>query len=391
MRTLRHAVLREAIGWFVVYATAYLALIGLALGAPLVRKGAPLDAVALFLVDQFVFLGVIVLPLAMVTALLGVIGRMREEGEITALMAGGISTWGVARALLPLACILALLVAYASHWLMPAAMRRVFEGESQLAQQMIATQVARRVPIVAKDRKGPAGTVDERTVLAAVGAESQRLRHVFAVHESSDGRRVCYAPEARWLWLETEQQLGFDLIEPALIQSQPPKPGKPRELVSVFIENHWSIRANDWETINENPGDRVKLFQNRGDVSLRPETMTTRTLADRIANFDRIQREEGRSPKHLRDLQRTLHLRLVLPVAVLAYWAFACGLGLSLGRGNRLFAMCLGIVVVVATIIGPMITAKNLRGELAFDPGFILWPPIIAIGAYGGWLLWRRR
>nr|MBA3845561.1 LptF/LptG family permease [Planctomycetota bacterium] len=152
MRTLRHAVLREAIGWFVVYATAYLALIGLALGAPLVRKGAPLDAVALFLVDQFVFLGVIVLPLAMVTALLGVIGRMREEGEITALMAGGISTWGVARALLPLACVLALLVAYASHWLMPAAMRRVFEGESQLAQQMIATQVARRVPIVAKDR-----------------------------------------------------------------------------------------------------------------------------------------------------------------------------------------------------------------------------------------------
>ncbi len=391
MRTLRHAVLREAIGWFVVYATAYLALIGLAMGAPLVRKGAPLDAVAMFLVDQFVFLGVVVLPLAMVTALLGVIGRMREEGEITALMAGGISTWGVSRSLLPLACVLALLVAYASHWLMPAAMRRVYEGQSQLAQQMIATQVARRVPIVTKDRKGPGGTVNQSTVLAAVSAERQSLRHVFAVHESPDGRRVCYAPEARWLWLEQEQQLGFDLIEPALIQSEPAKAGKPREMVSVFIENHWSIRANDWETVSGDPNERANLFQRGGDLALTAETMTTRKLVERITDFDRIQREEGRSIKHLRELQRTLHFRLMLPVAVLTYWAFACGMGLSLGRGNRLFAMCLGIVVVIATIIGPWITAKNLKASLPFSPGFILWPPVLVVGLYGCWLMWRRR
>src|SRR5688572_27898713 len=103
MRTLARAVLGESIGWFLVYLIAYVALIALALGAPLVRKGAPLDAVALFLVDQFVFLAVVVIPLAMVTAILGVIGRMREEGELTAMMAGGISTWAVGHSLLPLA------------------------------------------------------------------------------------------------------------------------------------------------------------------------------------------------------------------------------------------------------------------------------------------------
>jgi lipopolysaccharide export LptBFGC system permease protein LptF len=383
MRTLARAVLRESIGWFLIYLVAYAALIALAMGVPLVKKGAPLDAVALFLIDQFVFLAVIVIPLAMVTALLGVIGRMREEGELTALMAGGISTWAVGRSLLPLAATLALVVAFVAHWLLPQSVKRIFEGQSQLGQQMIATQVARRVPIVSQ----------KQTVIAAVSSEKQILRHVFAVTETpgADGRvtrRVCYAPEARWMWLEREGQLGFDLREPAFVQCEPPKPGKPREILSGFVENYWSIRESDWKSLGKH--ETEDLFDVRNDIDTRSDVLSTPRLAWLISHPGDPERLKH-SVRYLRELQRALHLRLMMPVGVIAYWAFACGVGLSLGRGTRLFAMCTGVLAVAATVIVPIVVVKNLRGNLGFDPGWILWPPVLGAGLLGAWLMWRQR
>ena len=91
MRVLDRACLKESGINFLFYGLGYLGLIAVLICAPLLKQGAPLLAVLGFLPDNLMFISMLALPLAMVTAILATIGRMREDGEITALMAAGVS------------------------------------------------------------------------------------------------------------------------------------------------------------------------------------------------------------------------------------------------------------------------------------------------------------
>ena len=93
----------------------------------------------------------------------------------------------------------------------------------------------------------------------------------------------------------------------------------------------------------------------------------------------------------MRNYERAWHTRLMLPVAVIAFWAFACGLGLAIGRGNRMLAVCLGVVTVVAVLFPAMILAKEVGERLTIDAAVWVWPPPLILGSFGAWLLWRHR
>ena len=87
------AINRETSFRFGFYAIGFIALALLGgLGADGQARRA-LEAIAPLLPEECLFFAVIVLPVAMVSAMLTVIGRMREEGELIALAAAGISTW----------------------------------------------------------------------------------------------------------------------------------------------------------------------------------------------------------------------------------------------------------------------------------------------------------
>lgn len=366
MRVLVRACLWEAGRWFALYAAGYLLLIAVAFAAPLVSRGAPLDAVLLFLPNQMAFFSVIALPLALVTALLATVGRMREEGELTALQAAGVSTVAVARALLPLALVLALALSWAVHWLLPGATLRLFNSKSDLLRQGIATQVARKVPIVE----------DRGLVVAALDVDGQRLDHVFMIKDQGEGRVLYgHARTGRWLanpeW-EGRPELGAALDRPVLMMVETPtdRPDAVPQLTTAMVEHHWAVGGSE----------------ERKDYSADADVLGTPELWRRLRSGE-LRKNRGR----LRSTQYALHQRLLLPVAALAYWSFACGLGLAIGRGNRLVAVCLGLLTVVLTLMPSAVVARAIPDRLAFHPGWLLWPPVLAIGLLGAWLLRRHR
>ena len=181
---------------FLFYGVGYQALIAVMMCAPMLKQGAPLLAVLAFLPDNLMFISMLALPLAMVTALLATIGRMREDGEITALMSAGVSTFRIALSLLPVAVILALWLGIAAHIILPHVAKRLIEGRAELANQAAATQIARHRPIYQTDH--------DQDIVSAVGVNGDDLQQLFAVHfdKPADPKSpvlVFYAPQARFI------------------------------------------------------------------------------------------------------------------------------------------------------------------------------------------------
>lgn len=363
MRVLTRTVLRESLGLGAFYGAVYIGIILAGVAAPLLKQGAPLGAVLAFLPEQAVLLGMIALPLAMVTAFLAVIGRMREAGELTALQAAGVSPWRVAGATLPVALLLAVWIGIAAHLLLPALSLRLLEGRSQLLRQALGAMVERRRPVFQQDR----------LVLAAHAAEEDRLRGLFGVQVGEDGSvAAVFAPEARWVvdpgGDDEEPALGLEM-RGALMMAR--EAGDTPRIATALIPA-WSVRL---------PAAR-RSFADKAD------SLSSAELLRRIRSQPVATPSERRA---LRSYERAWHTRMMLPVSVIAFWAFACGLGLAAGRGNRLVAVCAGIVTVVATLLPALVLAKELGAELSVSAAVWVWPMPLLIGVIGAWLLWRHR
>jgi lipopolysaccharide export LptBFGC system permease protein LptF len=363
MRVLPRTVLREILLLAGFYAAVFLGLILAGAAAPLIKQGAPLGAVLAFLPAQALLLGMLALPLAMVTAFLSCIGRMREDGELTALQAAGVGTWQVARATLPVAISLAVLLGAAAHLWLPRLAANLMSGRKELLSQAIAAQVERRKPVMQ----------DENGIMAANAVEEDRLLGVFGVQVGEHGALAAiFAPTARWVvdpGAEDEPVvLALELDRAFAISSEGGTSGR---IVTAVIPK-MSTRL---------PRAGISL-QNQADA------LSTGELLKRIRSAPESTPRERRS---MRNYERSWHTRLMLPVAVIAFWAFACGLGLAIGRGNRMLAVCLGVVTVVATLFPAMILAKEVGERLTINAAVWVWPPPLILGCLGAWLLWRHR
>ncbi len=363
MRVLPRTVLKETLLLGAFYAAVFLGLILVGTAAPLIKQGAPVGAVLAFLPEQSLMLGMLALPLAMVTAVLASLGRMRESGELTALQAAGVGTWQVARATLPIAILLAIYMGIAAHLLLPGMTLRLFEGRGQLLRQALSAKVERRTPVWQQDR----------LVLAAHGAEDDRLLGLFGVQIDPDGGMAAvFAPEARWTADPgdegEEPALGLEMRGARLMVRESGDP--PR--IATAVLPAWSVR----------------IPTARGNYQDKADALSTAELYKRIRTAPEQTPRERRT---MRNYERAWHTRLMLPVAMIAYWAFACGLGLAFGRGNRVFAVCLGVVTVVATLFPALVLAKEVGERLRVDAAIWVWPPPLILGAIGAWLMWRQR
>jgi len=210
-RLLTRRCLFESARLLAFYAAVLLALVSIAVIGPLVEGGAPLGAVLLSLPEQLVFPATLILPLALVTALLATVGRMREDGELIALQAAAISPLRVVVAMLLPALGTALLVGVLAHLVLPPSYQRWREGKTALLQQAVSAKVARQEPIYQQDG----------LTLAANGAEGERLAGVFARQRLGNGSdALVYAPAARWVNDETpdgERALRLELSQPRLM------------------------------------------------------------------------------------------------------------------------------------------------------------------------------
>ena len=97
---------------------------------PLIRGGAPLWDVLLFIPNQLAFPATLVIPLALLSAILSTVSRLREDGELTALMASGISSSRLLIASLPLVLLTMIAVGYLAHVVMPEAYKGFYQGKT---------------------------------------------------------------------------------------------------------------------------------------------------------------------------------------------------------------------------------------------------------------------
>ena len=372
MTVLSRACLKEAGTNFLFYSTTYLGLIALMFCIPLLKQGAPLLAVLEFLPENLAIISMLALPLAMVTALLGTVGRMREDGEITALMAAGVSTWRIAAALLPLAAGLALGLGLAMHFLLPGIALRLLNDRILLVQQAAPTQVSRHLPLVQEGND----------IIAAVGVEGTTLEHLFGVRLTPDanggfgensGITVCYAPSARFVTdpqvLGQGKKAAFELHAAWLLRRDANGGPTPNVLTATL------------------PLYALDVPNTGSGITSEADTQSTYKLWVMMART--VDNDKNRG--YLRNFERAWHLRWMVPVAVLAYWAFACGLALGIGSANRLIAVVVGALVVVATLVPSFSVVRDLAPRIPVNAGWIMWPPILILGAVGVYLLWQRR
>jgi lipopolysaccharide export LptBFGC system permease protein LptF len=270
----------------------------------------------------------------------------------------------VVLALLPVALLVAAYLAVAAHLLLPSLSQRLVEGRRQVIRQALAAQVGRRKPVYQ----------DGQLTLAAQSAEDDRLGGLFAVRIGGDGAMTaCYAPTARWVADggdgDDQPALGLEMREARLMHID--AAGEGGRVVTAAVPA-WSVR----------------IPTGRQDFSQQSDSLSTVALYQRMRSAPEGSERERR---YLRSLERAWHLRWMLPVAALAYWAFAGGLALSIGRGNRMLAVCAGLVTVVATIFPAYVLAREVGEKLPFDSGWWVWPAPLILAAVGGWMLWRRR
>ncbi len=364
--------MREGSVNFLFYGLGYLALISVLVCVPMIKQGAPPLAVLAFLPDNLLFISMLALPLALVTAILATIGRMREDGEITALMAAGISSFRIALSLLPLALALALLLGVGAHLVLPGVAKRLVEGRAELANQAATTMISRHRPIYQIDKDS----------VSAVSADGDLLHQLFAVHfekavGSPGAMLVCYAPTARFVTdphaLRSDQVGALELKDMWFMRLEPPQPGvaSGTEEVLTGMTPLYSLRLR-------NAG------QNLSDLQ---DGYSTSELAHLIHSTPITDDNRGL----VRGYERAWHTRWMIPVAVVIYWAFAVGLGLTLGRNNRLLSVFLGLLIVVATMIPGFGIIKSLGPHLYIDAGWLLWPPILVLAVAASVMLWRQR
>ena len=200
--TLTRTTLWECSKTQIFYCLTLLVVVSAGLIGQLVARGAnALDAL-MMLPGQLAFPASIIIPLALTAAIIATLGRMRDDGEMTALQAAGVSSLRVVWGLTPLLFVNLLVVGALSHLALPKAYQQFRETKTALLRQAIAAKVARQQSIFSADGLS----------LAASGAHQQELSHVFIRHRDETGRiTLGYAPQADWRTTSDSQEMSLQL------------------------------------------------------------------------------------------------------------------------------------------------------------------------------------
>ncbi|HHH40095.1 MAG TPA: LPS export ABC transporter permease LptF [Sedimenticola sp.] len=144
----------------------------------------------------------VLLPTALYLSVVMGIGRLYRDSEMVALWSLGVSEKRLLRSVLPLALVVALLVASISLYGRPWAYRLSYQLEQQAALTASVEQM----------RPGHFSVLgDGRLVFTAdrVDVAEKRAEKVFVQHDTGTGRRVIRAAEARLLAVKPDPKVRF--------------------------------------------------------------------------------------------------------------------------------------------------------------------------------------
>ncbi len=216
------------------------------------------------------------------------------------------------------------------------------------------------------------------------------LSSLFIVHfdHAASGPQdmtVCFAPEARFVTdphaLSASEVAALELHHALVMRAETQRaetqrPGGPGAgaATPLVLTGFMPLGSLRLPNVGQNLSD---LQDGESTLSLYHKLHTMRITDDNRG--------------YVRGLERAWHTRWLIPMAVIVYWAFAVGLGLTLGRNNRLLAVFLAVLIVVATMIPGFGIVKSLGARLYIDAGWLMWPPVLLLAMSASWMLWRQR
>ena len=360
--TLSRYLIRRVATRAVIFLAAFVGILVAGSASVLGGRGAPIESLLPILPTLALFALPMAVPMAVPAAVLVVLSGMRRDGELRALAAAGLSQGAIVGRLWPVIATGFLLAAVLWHVVMPGAVAGLRNSIQSIAQVTVVNRVHKQEPLIAS-----AGLL-----VWAGGADGSELRDLFVRHTDGDTQQCIFAEHGRWRRTATGGELQFD--QPLLVR------------MSAGSDDVLMMRCHA-----DDSGGLAPRHEKPFDVSLltgaqEPDALSTLAVA-RLLDAGPGTTPEQR--KRWNNARLTWQMRFYVPFALLCFCLFAAGLAMIGGTSENLAGVVIVTLLVAVSIYPATGYVKSGASREMANPGWVLWPPGIAL-AVGGVLLVRR-
>ena len=220
----------------------------------------------------------------------------------------------------------------------------------------------------------------------AQSTDGLQLYHLLAHNSGGTDRDMfIYAPTGTWryqddLHLESEHVRFMDI-------RRRPDQSIYEVITGTVPRSSQIIRSSGVSARQQDKADVKTFSQLEYDIQgLRQK------LSDiRKPGYSIHDRPHRHTQEQLRSHQYTWHSRMVIPYSICAYFLLAAGLGLSIPIRNRMFALFIGTMMIMANLLPGLIAVKGMGQYLRFNPAVLLWAPNTITALLGIYLIRRKR
>jgi lipopolysaccharide export system permease protein len=313
---------------------------------------------------------VLILPVALLLALLYALTTHARHHEITAMRAAGISLWRIA---LPYFC-----VGFAASLVLLALNELAVPDSSDLAERISKRRLPKQPGAL-----GPGQAVtltfhnlrDQRTwVIGIYDAEAQKMTRAHVVWALPDGsERIFFANRA-------EHQDGVWVFQD--LREFRKEPGTNSLPILILETNRLTLPE-----FTETPDQIESEIKVSRSMSMRPGKRVELAITE-IAHYLRLHPNPGRAEKDW--LYTHLHGRLAAPWTCLVVVLIAIPFGAASGRRNVFFGVA-GSIFICFTyfVLLKLCLALGSGGRL--EPWVAAWLPNLSFSITGAWLTARVR
>jgi len=303
---------------------------------------------------------VLTMPIAFLFSVLLVMGELSSSGELTALRASGYSLLKVARPVFILAVFLTgaitIIACYGEPWGKRALKREIFRMSMKGASEGLKTGVFNYV---------------FRDLIFYIGGRSpdkKEMRRVLIFDRRKPRKNALTIFAGKGRIIPNKKNLSLKV---ALHQGEIHSRDRRRLRFKRIQFDSYLFDFN------------LQKFLNQKTHFIRPyDELGPSELSRRAASLARANKPAYR-------VETALHRKFALPAACLIFALLGVGLGIHRGRATRSRGYALSIAIVAAYYVlmrgGDALTLRaNLPAALS------AWLPNLALGLFGGFLLWRR-
>ena len=347
----------------------------------LVESWASLTQGAALLASMLPMIGPISIPVAFLLSTLLIYGRLAEEGEITAMMAGGISLGRIIRPAVTLGAVLTGVLLYWSHVVAPMA--------AQYTTSVVAGILERTMS--AGIEPGRFHEIGQRHMLVAaqIGIRDRTMKNV-QIHELAEDENyvgfIVGASQAIFEMDVNKARMTLDMRDGWLHVPESTDPNEnPKheyeDMLARFSRMRWQL------DVGKLVRDRIEThFAGSDFAGFLPavlDELHEKAVVDRDRYFaetegKKLSREEQRKKRRMAavvwDIEIEQANRIAMPFAVMLLAGVAAPLGVLTRRGRK--GTCVGLTILVVLVYYLLRAMGNAFAETGDMPAMVaVWLP----------------